>query len=410
MKNIIYLLFIYSLCSTACRQGNTALANTTTDSLSSDSSAILPFSYNGHLYFRFSINDSVQGNFVLDTGADVLYLDSIFFESTQLPQKDVHKEYLRGIGNNTQTVKCIMDQYICTCGPLTFRPSCTIITHLRPIIGRHIDGVIGINALKDSIIAIDYVKKEMRIIRRTHLSTEGYERIPCKIRNNRIYFPATLQVTPTVRIEGEYVLDTGNGGGIELTSSFAQKNSLARILPQKVRTYTNWGGIGGSSSCYLAHAEAFFIGNQKLSAPTISYFEDQSGAMASEDYNGLIGNMIMERFDLIVDVPDSCLYLRPNKNHQLPFSTTTTGFSYVDRTDICDGWVVRALFAGLPPERAGLQIGDVIVSINGRKTKDISFDEQKAFIEKLKSPYTIVVEHNKQLIELVLPVVKKQTN
>ena len=49
----------------------------------------------------------------------------------------------------------------------------------------------------------------------------------------------------------------------------------------------------------------------------------------------------------------------------------------VDRTDICDGWIVNGLYEGGIAQKAGFEIGDIILSINGRPVKDISWKEQR---------------------------------
>lgn len=403
MKKILVPLLFCLFSLIACRTGNPKSASgTTTDSLPIAEGTVIPFKYYGHLYFPTTINDSVNGNLVFDTGADDLYLDSLFFEGCPLPQLNVSNAYLPGVGNTAQKVKLIQDKYNCRYGHLTLTPPYTVTLNLKPILGKYADGIVGINLLKDSVFAIDYVREEIRILNPDDFSTEGYEKIPFSIRKNRIHIPAAIQITSGKRIEGEFLLDLGNGGSVDLTSVCAQANNLAETLPEKIRTYTNWGGIGGASSTYNFRTDTVYIGNQKIVEPIIDYSNDTKGALSGKEYLGLIGNNILDRFDLILNIPDSCLYLRPNKNISLPYKQTPTGFAYVDRTDICNGWIVRALYEGLPAEKAGLQIGDILVKVNDKNTKDISIDEQKDFFRNLKSPYTLTVERNKQLLELTL--------
>lgn len=49
---------------------------------------------------------------------------------------------------------------------------------------------------------------------------------------------------------------------------------------------------------------------------------------------------------------------------------------YVDRTDICDGWIVSSLYDNGIAQQAGFEIGDVIISINDRPVKEITWAEQ----------------------------------
>lgn len=403
MKKIFIFSLLYVLCLMACRSGNSDSATqTTADSLPIVQSTVIPFKYYGHLYCPMIINDSVKGNFVFDTGADNLYLDTLFLFQSPLPQKQTGTVMLPGVGSSFQKTKMIRDKYNCQYGPLTLTPPYTVTMNLKPILGRYADGIIGMNFLKDSVFSIDYIKEEIRILDPKDFSTEGYEKLPISIRKNRIYIQAAIQVAPKKKIEGEFLLDLGNGGSINLTNQCARENNLAQLVPEKIRTYTNWGGIGGASSSFNFQADTFYIGNQKIVKPLADYSNDTKGALSSRDYIGLIGNGISDRFDLILNIPDSSLYLRPNKNFPLPYKQTNTGFAYVDRTDICDGWIVRALYEGLPAEKAGLQINDIIVKINDKPTKNLSIDEQRKLFKNLDSPYTLTVERSKQRLELTL--------
>lgn len=394
---------LYVLCVTACRSGDSKSSAVATDSVSLNKGTSIPFKYHGHLYFPVTINDSVRGNFVFDTGGDDLYIDTLFFDHALLPKKNVSVAYLSGIGSELQKVKIVGDRYSCRCGLLTLKPPHTFIMNIRPILGRDADGVVGLNMLRNYIFSIDYIKEEMRILNRNEFSTQGYEKIPFSIRNNRIYLKAAIQVISRKKIEGEFLLDLGNGGSLDLTSYCARINNLNQIVPDKVRTYSNWGGVGGPSSDYRFRIDTFYIGKQKIVKPVISYSNDNQGALSSGEYIGLIGNDIMDRFDLIVNMPDSCLYLRPNQNISMPYQQNFAGFAYVDRTDICEGWVVRALYEGLAAEKAGLQIGDVVIRVNGRNTKDISWHERKYLFSDLQNrPYILAVIRDKHPYYFIL--------
>ena len=50
---------------------------------------------------------------------------------------------------------------------------------------------------------------------------------------------------------------------------------------------------------------------------------------------------------------------------------------YLDRTDISDGWIISSIYDGGIAQQAGFEIGDIILSINGRPVKEISWEEQR---------------------------------
>ena len=51
--------------------------------------------------------------------------------------------------------------------------------------------------------------------------------------------------------------------------------------------------------------------------------------------------------------------------------------SYTDRTDICDGWIVSSMYDDGIAANAGIEVGDMILEINGRPVKGIGWDEQR---------------------------------
>lgn len=50
---------------------------------------------------------------------------------------------------------------------------------------------------------------------------------------------------------------------------------------------------------------------------------------------------------------------------------------YLDRTDITDGWIVCSLYDNGIAQQAGFEIDDIILSINGRPVKEITWEEQR---------------------------------
>ena len=70
--------------------------------------------------------------------------------------------------------------------------------------------------------------------------------------------------------------------------------------------------------------------------------------------------------------------------------SSVTHMATFDRTDIYDGWIVNGLYKDGIAEKAGFEIGDIIIAINNRPVKDITWEEQRNGIELSgKVEYTI---------------------
>lgn len=71
-------------------------------------------------------------------------------------------------------------------------------------------------------------------------------------------------------------------------------------------------------------------------------------------------------------------------------STIILTMATVDRTDICGGWIVNGLYKGGVAEQAGIEIGDIIVAINNRPVKEITWEEQRKGLElQGETTYTV---------------------
>ena len=78
----------------------------------------------------------------------------------------------------------------------------------------------------------------------------------------------------------------------------------------------------------------------------------------------------------MIDIPNGKLYCRQFKEYLS--DGTMWGFSWINRTDIGKGWIVRSIYDGSAADKAGLKLGDTIVEVNGRKVEHFSWDEERA--------------------------------
>jgi C-terminal processing protease CtpA/Prc len=134
-----------------------------------------------------------------------------------------------------------------------------------------------------------------------------------------------------------------------------------------------------------------------------------------ENRRGSIGGEIMRRFTVVFDYPNQKLYLRKNKSYDDPFHFNMSGLDFqqdglqwekdsftletknannassgieVINNNLQYKFVLKPLFsiAGVrkdsPADKAGLKKDDKIITINGRKTLDMTLER---IIELMKS-------------------------
>ena len=110
----------------------------------------------------------------------------------------------------------------------------------------------------------------------------------------------------------------------------------------------------------------------------IDYSLNEKGALSSDrPYIGIIGNEIWSLYDIVLDPVSSSVWVKRNENQGTYAQSSVTHMATVDRTDICGGWIVNGLYKGGVAEQAGIEIGDIIVAINNRPVKEITWEEQR---------------------------------
>jgi len=358
-----------------------------------------PIIYKGHLYIKGK-SDSIKGNFVFDTGASNFYYDSTYYADNNFSYKNISKGRLPGVGNRVQTVVVITDTVEFKFGENLYKTSIVPIFQLKPILGDFADGILGIEYFSNSVLEINYEKKYMKIYPTIDsVNLQGWSKIKLTKKDNKLYIPLEVIVNDTIKISGDYLLDFGAGGTVNLTSFVSEKYKLKDNIENKVAYFTKYGGVGGESSRYDFFASQIKLGDFSFDNVAMNFSLDDAGSMASNKYLGLVGNEIYERFFVFIDFINNDIYLKPNTKYKDLFEASRLGFSYVDRVQTLKSWIVTGLYSSSSAEKSGLMIDDKIISINGINVGEINYEKQKSFFKNIDEVY-LKVKRNNKLIEL----------
>lgn len=340
----------------------------------------IPFIFDRHLYLQVTLNDSIPVTVVYDTGADFLYLDKDFLKLNDLQDAFGRrgKAKMGGAGNGgPQLTEIFIDPVKIHCGALEYQNRITPIIALRDILGRHTDGLLGNTHLLRSPLEINFSEGYMLPLK-APVPTErlaDYVKLEARFENNRIDVRARLQIDDKNTLEGWFRMDLGCGSTVILTNEAASTLNLGELPKACFRTQA--GGIGGGSDEVTIRAAKFCMADT-LRNLVISYSLNEKGALSSDKpYLGLIGNGIWSLYDIVLDPANASVWVKRNADKGTYMQSSVTHMAAFDRTDICDGWVVNGLYRDGIAEKAGIEIGDIIIAINGRPVKDIPWEEQR---------------------------------
>ncbi|MDY0281021.1 MAG: PDZ domain-containing protein [Salinivirgaceae bacterium] len=322
--------------------------------------------------------DSMPGNFLIDLGADNLYLDSVYFHENNLTYENTFFANISGIGNTLKRIIVIRDSVNFTFKGYNFKTDIVPVLDLKPIGGDYVDGLLGVRYFMDKSLEINY--EHQYIIIHSDINTvdlTNYQSIKLKRIDNYICAPITMKANG-IEINGHFIIDTGYPVS-SITSAASKVHNLETVISHKIEYYTDYGGIGGESASYDFIIDSVLISDFSLSNVNMSFSIDSAGIMAEGDYLGIIGNDILRRFDVIFDFANLNLYLKPNKIYTKPFVFDRLGFTYVDRFRTKGGWIVTGLTVNGFAEKQGLKIDDKIISVNNISVEDIEYTTQDSF-------------------------------
>ena len=357
----------------------------------------VPIIYRGHIYIPSEV-DTVLGNFVFDTGADGLYFDSTFYASNPFKKHKYINAMLPGAGTSgPQKVIVITDsvgfKFKNYSNNLSFIP----VLSLKSILGDFADGILGTKYFPNQVLEINYFREYIK----WHddfstIDTSEFVKISMKKERNRLFVPVRIQINDIVSIQDYFCLDIGAGGSISITSRTANKYDLFNNISTKIQYDTKYGGVSGQSSAFYFKASSIELGGYTMEEVVMDYSEDKSGALASSEHAGLLGNEILERFDIIIDFTNNDLYLKPNTDYNKPFVFSRLGFKYIDRNITMNAWIVTGFYKGSNAELSELKIDDKIISVNGVDIHEIPYKEQADFWKEIEKAVIVVLRNGEE--------------
>lgn len=268
---------------------------------------------------------------------------------------------------------------------LTFadRTVFTIPLHrLDPHWGKRKDGLVGGDLLSTLVTRIDYENERIDF---HDAATYGYdgpgERIPLTIEDNFIFVDIDVRLHGVDEpVTAHMLLDTG----VRLTlfnSPFSTKHDLPAYSPMTTQGVTGFG-IGGVSRGIVGRVREFRIGPYAFETPVVDFSIDEAGALANEDFAGIMGADLLSRFTVVLDYKRSQMFLVKNRAFDDPFEFDMCGIRFVFKGERFNVVKVFSVFDPSPAAAAGIQPGDTVVEIDGRPAGEMSWEDLKQYMRR----------------------------
>jgi len=253
------------------------------------------------------------------------------------------------------------------------------------------DGIIGFSLFAHLIVSINYERQYMIITQPGTVDlTKAGHAVPVEVRDNRIFLKAAVQLENGATVPGEFVVDTGNRNALML---HPEKNDRL-TLPGKTIPCVACG-LTGKSQWKMGRITNFTLGDYQI-GNVLASFNDGTAATPPWEKEGNLGNQILSRFHLTFDLSGNKIYFMKNNLFAEPFDFNLAGLQ-VERTED-KNLAVYHVIPGSPADKAGVAIGDKILSVNKKPVSKITRDEFENELEKNGKKVSVVLEHSgKQL-------------
>lgn len=392
---IILATSLFMLAGSACG-GQKTVTTAESNNEQSEQAKPLPegaitFDYASHLYFDVVLRDSIPARMIFDTGNTEILLDTKFFKEYFAPSPTLQRVVIQGTGNSLEgAYRDVCDWQYCV-GEHSHTEQGALVMDLRKIIGSEVDGMFGMEFMRGRKVEFNYADGYMRILSQEEQPADGYVCVKCKWLDDkqaRMVMPISVKINDKVSFEGNFLVDMGSSGVLDLNSKIAAK--LKSVLTNVKKKVYDTGGVGGSRTDYIFKGKSATVAGCEVTDLKMTFSGNTQGMMAGSSYDGLVGNGFLERFDVIIDFAKGEIWLRPNKN----FNKSAKFDSGMTLTPLDDCWIVNGLIEGGNAHKAGVKRGDSIVSINGLTRENIDHKALKKMNQSAEDWKVVVKRDN----------------
>ncbi len=347
--------------------------------------ASVPFEIVGsYVIIKAKINNSSTLNLILDSGVRSTLITELTAEDS-ISLNYSENIFLKGLGSGTQLRALTSKNNTLKFGKLKLdRQTIYVleedIFNLSKHTGTKINGLMGSDFFQGYTVKIDYDNKRITFYESASFTPpKKYTPLPVQIEGQKMFIRIPIVDTSSTSKEVKMLVDTG----AELAAWFRAYGEDPVKIPQRsIRGFIGQG-LNGEIKGYLGRMPRIQIGKSVLHFPVVTFPDSSSIAevFTESQRDGTIGSQILCRFNLIFDESNNLIYFKPNSNFRNNSSYNIAGIELIQQDPILRLSEVLYVWEGSPAEKAGVQKGDRILEINGKKGFDVNINEIKSMFE-----------------------------
>lgn len=324
--------------------------------------------YGDHVFVKLSVDDSEPLDFIFDTGDVLTVIDMDVAEKLNLPIN--HKETATSAQgsisgalikhNKLEINDLVLEKNI--------KVYATDLDHLEISIGRNIDGIVGYEMLHHHVVRLDYDAMKLEVYDSGSYPKRG-EELVFKFHHTVPTVEATIMLNNGESLTGSYYVNTGAGTTVDFNTPYANTNGIIDKTGEHYSYLVK--GLGAKETRhYEGRVKTFTFGAYTISELPIGISQVTTGIQGEKKVAGIIGNKLMNRFNVLFDYKTHRMYLEKNSNYDATYAVNCSGLDVQLSKDMSKV-LIHQVFEGTEAASKGIQVNDELVSINGQSAAQL---------------------------------------
>lgn len=326
----------------------------------------------GRFYIKAALNGD-EKYWMIDTGSSVCFVDLKYIQNAKLEEAAKIKSY-SAFSDSEVSVYKIPRLFVNNI--LIENVDAAGVNDLISESDFELGGILGANFFDQYVVKIDQDELTMTLYEPSEFKYAGTGQ-----KKKFIYYNLTVHLKIKIdnRYEAIFMLDTGSRVSV-FDYGYAKKNRFTEIDGPESQASGAWGSAAIKAIRFpKAEVGGFILDN------VVFYYPEKDpvkGGLSSSGEGGVIGNNILENFVLYIDYPNKVLYFEKGKNFNRQLPAGRSGLAIKKNKDKL--YEVIYISKKSAAEKAGLMIGDLILTINGKNPDAIGNkdDIYSALIDK----------------------------
>lgn len=364
--------------------------------------AVLPFdSYGGLIYVRAVVNrDSAW--LILDTGTSTTGVDREWAWAIGAVPGAAPGGPAAQVAETVSTA--VVDLLQLEAVELRNQP--VALYHLRGVSeasGRLERGFVAHDVLQRFTVEIDYPEQQVRLYDPARYRYSGSGTVvPFAPDGDRPLVSAHVTVPGGRPIPARLLLDTGASGlCLILTVPFVERHGLAQAVSPAIEAPIGTG-LAGPLHGTIVRLRELRLGRLAIASPTTGLGTERKGFLARADFDGVVGNAAFEGSHLIVDYSRRRVIVELGAEAGVRCDYDMSGLRLTAQGPDLRHIVVDYVVPHSPAARAGIQVGDELLLVDGRRVAEAELSKVRQALHVEGAFRRLVLKRDSDTIRVVL--------